>query len=1117
MNNKLNLILGRSGSGKSFYVREKIKKLCFDESERIMLIIPEQDSFETEKMMLKFLGAKNSNRIVITSFKRLVDFVFRQVGGFAGNRLNDSGRNIFMHLAIEEVREQIELYNQEKDNNELVDIMVSALKEFKMNSISTETLLEYSKKVNDKILRGKIKDTALILNAYNALIERSYIDPLDDLTKLSKKLSEGNIFNGYKVFIDEFDGFTQQEISVLKHILKQCDESFITLRVDDLELYDNGMNLFSPVQKTVRQLIKLSKENSIVISKPIVLDTQYRFNSNELKLLERNIFRNDFKIFNNNINDISIYKSIDPYDEINFVSNTIKKMVIENDYYYSDFAIIARNLTNYKEVIESIFDKHNIPYFMDVKQDIDSKPIMNAVLTLFDIVNSYFNTEHIFTYLKTGISNISSEDVSIIENYVMLWGINNKEWLSDFKLNPSGFSAKVSKSDEELLIKINDIRNRIITPILKFSDRIKNETAKEITKAIYDFFIDIEADKRILELSKNLESLGEYSLAEEQIRLWDLLIDILDQIFLVLKDKKITVKKYYDILKLVVNTEKISFIPQSLDEVIIGDADRIRLKDKKVVFIIGAIEGEFPRSPVSSGVFSDFERKSLISLGLPMYESLEKLVIEERFLAYTSITSSSDKLFLSWPMSSLLGNSNYPSSIIKFTKKIFPNLHIMDECSLDEDYNVYSEKPAFELCAINWNNNTKFSESLKFYFKNNELYKTKINALEKASSLKSFKFNDTNKVDMLFGKEMTISASQLERFYLCKFQYFCRYGLLVKMQKPYVFNSLEYGKLIHFLLEDILSFYDIKSLKNMNEHLIGKVVDKSLKKYVEKYLGGFEEKDKRFKYLFYRVKSSICILIDHIINEFSQNEFVISGTEVDVSDGGDVEPLTLETLDGSKIKVRGKIDRVDIMKKNGNLYVRVIDYKTGVKEFKLSDVIYGLNTQMLIYLMTLCKNSKKSIIPSGVLYMPCNKPLINADKNIKKDKLDIEINKKLKMNGLVLNIPEVIKGMESDAKGVFIPTSLNDGELKKTDNVVSLAQIGSIMKYLEKLIISMAEVLKSGDISANPVIGEHNACKYCEYKSICGYEDKVFGKIIERIDKDKAIDVIEKSVGEKDG
>lgn len=1116
---KLNLILGGSGGGKSFYIKEKIKDICSNKEFKIMLIVPEQDSFETEKAILGFLGAENANKIVVTSFKRLVDFVFRQVGGLAGTRLNDSGRNIFMNLAVEEVKEHMEVYNEKIAINDIVDIMISALKEFKINSISVDLFLETIKNVDDKILRSKVKDTALILEAYDALISQSYIEPLDDLTRLSNKLAEYDLFAEYTIFIDEFDGFTPQELSVLERLIIQCRECYIALRADDIDLNDNGISLFSPVHKTIKKLIDLSKKNGIEINKPKVMKSQYRFKSNELKHLEASIFRSNPKCFNNEVKDVLIYSASEIYDELNFVANTIKRLVIEESYCYHDFAVIARDLNTYRGVLDSIFDKHNIPYFMDIQQDIDSKPIMNMVISLFDIIHSSFSTEYIFMYLKTGIPNISTDDLSIIENYVMLWDINNKAWLEDFKSNPSGFSSRLKESEEALLLKINDVRKKIINPIIKFSEKIKSNNADTITKAIYDFLIDIEADKSVMNLSEKLRNIGEHNLADEQIRLWDLLMDILDQMSLVLKGRYINSKKYYEIIKLVISSEKIAFIPQSLDEVIIGDADRIRLKDKKVVFIIGAVDGEFPRSPVSSGVFNDSERKLLISLGIPMYESLENLVIEERFLAYTSMMSSSDKLFLSWPMSSVSGGSNYPSSIIKGTKKVFPSLKIKDEYSLSNEYKVYSEKPAFELCAKNWNNNSRFAKSLKFYFGNKEEYKVKIQALERASNLKPFKFDDYNNAEKLFGKEMVISASQVEKFYLCKFQYFCKYGLLAEKQEPYMFNTLEYGKLIHFLMENVLSMYSIAELKSMEKASIKSLINETLNNYLEKNLDGIDGKTERFKYLFYRVNNVMMILINHIIEEFSQSEFVPLDFELDISERGDILPLKLETSNGCTIKIKGKIDRVDIMKKNGKSYIRIIDYKTGVKDFRLSDVIYGLNAQMLIYLLTVCKNGRSrygDIVPAGVLYMPCNKPLLNANRNITEDELNNEINKKLKMNGLILENSEVIQGMEKEAKGIYIPVSLNDGKLRKLDNVVSLHQMESIMGHLENLIVSMCETLRLGDISANPAIGEYDACRYCSYKTICGNEDKSLGRIVEKLDRETTIKTIVKNSGEED-
>ena len=1086
----LNLILGRSGCGKTYSIRNIIKNIIENKTDKVLLIVPEQNSFETERAMLKLLGTENMTKLETLSFTRLCDMAFRKYGGSSGKRLDDSGRNILISMALEQVKEQLTLYREQADNIEIIELMANAIKEFKMCAVSPDILFEKSVDTNNIRLRSKARETAIVMQAYNALLSQTYLDPLDDLTRLEQTLINKDMFKDYIVIFDEFSGFTSQQFNIIEIILKQCKECYVTLCTDSIDDSENQMGLFSPIKKTAAKLINLAKKNNIKVAKPYILRNQFRFKNSELKAVESEVFNTHINKNNCVCNNIVVYNATDMYDESNYIAVTIKKLVMEGGYRYRDFVVIARNSEQYCGVIDTIFEKYDIPYFMDRPQVIESKPLMNLLLSAFDVVNGGYKSELIFRYLKTGLAGFNAEEISLIENYALMWDITGKKWLSEFTANPDGFSDKVTEENILELEKINSIRNRVIQPLLKFSKTIQDATGAELARASYNLLVDIHADANLKDFINELTLDGQFALVEEQKRLWDLLMGILDQTALTLGDTRIEPIRFAQLLKLVINSSEMAFIPQGLDEVTIGSADRIRTSEPKVTFIIGATEGDFPRTPMSSGIFTDAERKNLISMGLPMYSSIIDLAIEERFIAYKAVTSSSEKLYVTWPCTGTKNENKTPSSIIRGVVKAFPNLNVIDDMSLTIPDKIWSLEPAFEICAKNWNCDSEVSATLKDYFNSNSDYKHKVDGLNLVSTARSAIFKDPQKARALFGENIKISASQVEQYYLCRFQYFCRYGLKAKQRKVATFDALEYGSVMHFILENILSEYSQEQLHSLSKHIIHDKIKGLLERYIQTKLGGWKDKTQRFRYLFYRLSSTAEALIIHIANEFSQSEFSPCDYELNISHGGDIEPLVLKLPDGTTISVEGKVDRVDIMKKDGKSYVRIVDYKTGIKEFKLSDIIYGLNAQMLIYLASICQNGEKrygnNIIPAGILYMPAKKPIINADKNTDDSKIEQLRNKALKMNGLILDSPEVITGMEADAKGIYIPAALNDS--RKENSVVSLAQMGKIVKHIEALLISMAQTIKSGDISANPTSGRYDACAWCPYSSVCGYE-----------------------------
>lgn len=1108
----LQFIFGRAGFGKTFKVQEIIKEALRNNVEKLMLIVPEQSSFDTEKSILNLLGAKAATKVQVATFTRLTDLVSRDFGCDFGPKINKGDRNLLMSLAIDEVADRLEIYSGQVGKMEFVESMVSALSEFKMCSVTNNSLLEILSDINDPILRGKIRETSLILGAYEALLQNTYIDPLDELTRLAQKLSQHNFFSGYTVVFDGFEGFTMQQLSILEIILKQCESCYITLCTDMAAFSDNEISIFSPINRTAKRILNIAKRNYITIKTPIYLENSRKFKSDGLKMLESQIFRPKKEKLTQKVDDILIFVGNTKYDEADFVCRTIKKMIYEVNYKYNDFAVITRNDEIYRGILDVAFEKYEIPYFMDYREEISAKPLMLTVLSALEIINSNFSSQNIFRYLKTGLVLGNVDEVSELENYVLFWNITGKRWICEFTANPDGY-AKMSETSREKLLKINALREKIIFPLQKLKQSTENATGDAITKKIYEFLCDVNITEGLKNFCQELNEANQPNLADEQVRLWDLLVEILDKMAVILKDKSITLKKYAELLKLVMASHDIAYIPRKTDEVIFGSIDRVRAQDKKVVFLIGAVEGEFPRVPAASGIFTDAQRKQLISMGLPLYDAVEGLSINERFFAYKAVTMPSEKLFLTWSCSTTLGGTKSASAIVRETKFILPNVVCIDDFSEGLSDKIWATKPAFEICAEHWNDKSRFSETVKEYFFATDEYKEKLRAVEKVTSNLPFKLEISEQIKDLFGSNMRVSATQIEKFYLCKFAYFCKYGLLAKERKKARFDALQYGNVIHFVFEKILKEFSVDELLNFSKKELLAEVKCILNSYINENLGGWTDKTERFRYLFDRTSNAVLPLISHMAMELSQSEFKPVAFELELSGKHGAKPLELRLADGTSITVGGKIDRVDVMQRGEKKYVRVVDYKTGAKEFNLTDVLYGFNLQMLIYLEAFCQNSAEKYgqaIPAGVLYLPSVSTALNLDRDENLDKLEKEKMKKLCMNGLILDDERVIFGMEHDAKGIYIPVVMKDGKPKSCDSIADVAQMGAIIRHVDRLIISMAEQLQKGDISALPAKGCYDACEFCEYKSVCARIDDENSCRIERLKRDEFFEKLER-------
>ncbi|HEX3037945.1 MAG TPA: PD-(D/E)XK nuclease family protein [Oscillospiraceae bacterium] len=1111
----LHLILGRAGSGKTQTVRLSLRDLAQEENKKCMLLVPEQYSFESERAMLRLLGAKDEQKVQVTSFTRLTDLVFRKYGGLAGRRLDDGGRNILMSLALEQVSAELPLYRKHVQTPELVNMMLAASAEMKMCAITPNDLSAAAAAMQDGTLKQKTTELSLIFSAYDALVAQSYLDPLDDLTRLKKLLQQQSFFSGYTVMLDSFKGFTVQELDILELMIQQADDVTVSLCTDMLDDPEHGMGLFSQVRRTAKQVLQLARENGVKVAAPVVLESGKRFQHTDLAALEESAFRVVHTTYTGKTENVILYDAKTAYDESAFVASSIRSLVIQKGYRYRDFAIITRSLDNYRGNLDVALEQYEIPYFMDKPRAIDTEPLMHLVLCAFQIVKSGFQSDDIFAYLKTGLAGLSSYEISLLENYTYLWNLSGKKWQQPWNGHPQGFVETMTEHQAKQLEKINELRAQVVKPLIGFAAAIADANGEGMAKAIYALLIDIDVPTHLKELCHSLKESGQTELAEQQLRLWDLLMNILDQTALVLKNTYLPHARYAELLRLVILAGSISSIPQGLDEVTVGAADRMRPAEPKVVFLIGAAQGEFPLTPSANGVFSDDERRALISLGLPLSSTLEDTAVEERFLAYAAMTSPSERLYITWPCAEISGEAKTVSSIVNEAKTILPNIMELNEQILPQETFANAKEPAFELTARQWKQNSLFSATLKACFAQREEYAPRMNALELASQKAPAMFADKTKAKALFDSSKHISATQIENYHLCRFQYVCRYGLGAKERIPAEMNALEYGSLMHFLLENMFRTFGSEQIHAMSKQELKTKITAAINQYIEIKMGGSQDKTPRFNFLFGRLADSAQVIISHIAAELSQSEFKPAAYELELKEGSEFPPLTIHSQNGETVTIDGKIDRVDIMEKNGERYIRVIDYKTGKKEFKLGDVLNGINMQMLIYLAAVIEDG--ALQPAGVLYMPATRPIIAAARGTANEDLQKEVNKKLRMNGVVLEDTEIIHGMEADAAGKYIPVALKDEEIAKADNALSNTEIKSTIHHIKGLVSNMEQTLHNGDVAADPLKGDYDACAYCPYFAVCGHEKNDSGRERFRCSKADTLKQIEENTNGGEG
>ena len=1105
----LQFVLGRSGSGKTHYMRKALVDLGLAGRGGLMMLVPEQYSFETEKAIMHMAGPVRADEIGVYSFTRLAETVFRSEGGVAGRRLTDGGRRILMSNAIAACADRLEVYSATAKGARLTDLMLTAVNEMKLCGISHEQLAETAGLLPERGLGRKLSEISLIYGVYEALVEASFLDSRDDLTRLAELLETSEFFRGATVLVDSFDGFTTQEFRVLERILQKAETVVVSLCTDGLD--DRGTGLFTLTNRTRRKLTQLARESQVKLAPPVVLTGAPRFQNPNLALLESQLFCAEETLAGEDSEGVHVFLAQDVYEEAEYAAATIRNLVMERGYRYRDFLIICRSPERYYGSLDVALSKREIPCFVSEPARVDAEPVMRFALGAFEAVQSGLRTDDLLEMLKTGVSGFTAEEISELENYAFLWKISGAAWREPFVRHPRGFGVEMTPEDETALIRLNGLRERLVVPLNRFSQATQDGTGAGISAAVYRLLCDFRLEETLPRYCARLEEAGEAALSAKQLRVWELLMGILDQMHSILGEKAVKREHYYRLLREVISAEDVSEIPQTLDEVIFGTVEQVRQSSPKVTFLIGAVQGEFPLLPKSSGVFSDAERKELIALELPLGDPLEMKTIEERFLAYSAATLSSERLYLTCPLSADREDKE-PSELVNAVQNIFPGLRA--ESGLPDEYFANSREATFSRMAARFSENTPEAAALRLLFEGEPDYEGRVEALRRAADQEPERIADPGLAREFFGSDPYLSASQIETYHSCRFRYFCRYGLNARERRPAEVDVMQYGTLMHYLFEQV---FRSGAQRDAGEEELAALVDRLIREYAETNLGGYGLLSGRQQYRLRRMAQSAVILIRHVEEELSQSRFEPEHFELKLGSGG-LPPLKVETPEGRTVTVGGTIDRVDLYRTSKGDYVRVIDYKTGRKEFRLSDVLHGMNMQMLVYLAALVENGGS--LPAGILYMPSAGPLVSAERGMDEDKIRREAEKQLRMNGLVLSDGEIIQAMEEGAKGRFIPAALKDGAPTRTSSVLEPEALRTVLNYSTRLIATMADELCRGRVEAEPNLVNTSACRYCPYDAVCGREyserDVKTEKLApeEVLEEMKAIREPQKSTGE---
>ena len=1117
----LYLILASQGGGKTTHIMNLISQFASGGHKKLTLIVPEQFSFMSEKIMLERIGAKAMADIDVLSFTSLGEKLVGKPAFHERRRLDDSAKAVLMRMALESVKDKLVLYGNHTARKSVISEFVALSSEFKQNAVSADAVRLALATEENSLLKMKLTDIVTVLDAYDSLTKDSYFNPDDLLTELYEVMPESDYFNGRIVFIDAFRGFTAQEYKVLSEMMKKSTAVYVTLCTDNLKNDDDETDLFAHTKRTAKRLIEIAGKNAIPVAKPQYLSMRSKFNnfppqfskynSPELVALEKELFSHAPNVYEDESGEITLCKTSDIYEECEYIACTAKKLIRENGYRCRDIAVIARDSTAYEPLLRSALKKCGISVFEDSRQPVDVSPVINLVSSAVSIASSGFDTETLMRCLKTGLAGFGTQEISDVENYAYLWNINGSEWLRDFEKNPQGFGEKFEEKEQKELEYLNSVRKKIVSPLYSLRENLRDTDGEDAAKAIFEFLEKVGASDNIRSLARSLEAQGETGLALELERMWNTVIDLLDSLETLLRGRHVTAAEVADMLELMLGVQTVGSLPQGLDEITIGSADRIRTVAPKVVFIAGANNGVFPAIPSSGNALTDKDRRRMSEMGIGLSDFGEYKIAEEKLIAYNAFCCASDKLYVCCPEKNAKGEVLSPSELYTKIRTLFPLCNEVAAYEQSGMYYIEGKELAFEQLAKNKSDANGIYASLAEYFSGDAEYEGRIAALDRASGIRDFRIEDKDAAMNLFGKDMYISASRVESYYKCPFAYFCRYGINAMPRKVAELDPMQRGNVIHYALEQLLTKFEKSELIEMSREELLDFFSRLLEEYLMSRLDG-ANRSERFVYLFNKLVISICDVAQRLIKELSLSSFTPVDFELKIGSDGEIPPYEVKTENG-RVIISGAVDRVDEAIVNGGKYIRVVDYKSSGKEFALSDVVQGLNMQMFIYLFTLWQNGSKKygeFTPAGVLYYPANSPLVSADRSLSDEDIEAERQKKCRMNGIIINDPDVITAMDETKSGLFVPARFKGGEF--SGSLIGLEQLGKLKEKADSVLTEMADALHSGRIPAIPAYGKsyEKVCEYCDYKSVCSYEENIPVRELNDCKTDEVIEILMK-------
>ena len=1089
----LKLILGGSGSGKTTLLYQRIGARAAA-GEKSILLVPEQFTSSTEGRIYRELGDARSGFVESFSFTSLAEKILSAEGGAAVQTLTDAGRTVLVRRALEELQDNVHYYYRHRRSAAFCQMAAQTIDELKSAGLSGQQL--YTLAQNCGAESGKLSELALIFQGYETLLAHTGMDPADRLelaaARLENALAEGRVpafLEGREVFIDEFDTFNAPKKRLLGALLACLPAVTVALCDDGAPLAPGDLGLFSGAKQVAAQLRQLARKNGAEAAVPELLRRDLRHkDAPALAAVTRLLETGSCDVLPEETQDLTLYAAPSREEEARAVAGAIRRRMRQG-VRCGKMAVVCRDIAKYRAALQYEFRMADIPLYCDEPTTPEFSAPATAVRALLALARGADLTENLTTLAKTSLCALSEEEVCALENYAYTWSPNAAAWRAEFTRNPKGFGdAAPTEEDAENLQRAEKARALLVGAVETLRAKLRDANAEQMSRALYFCLKELGAEEQQAAQVEATRTARGIPAAEEAAREWNVVMGLLDEMARLLGAQTVPVPEYEDLFGLLLRSSDLGHIPQTLDAVVLASAGKMRLDAPDYVFVLGLAEGEFPTAPGETGLLTHADRDALMANAIDLPDCFENRVVREQVCFYKALTAPAKGLWMSWPKGQGLTLCAALEPIVEGLRPASPQLELPDLAATPAD--------GLDCLGGGWPLTGTERASLTEALRSPDGGEPEgLQLLHRMAGRAPRQVRDLDALELLLGRRLRISPSQLEKYYTCRYGYFLQYVLGLRPRKRAELSADQSGTLMHWVLQMALDPAPgpdnplagaMTPFLELDDEAMAALAALLVDEYAKRYL---PEDTARFAYLLSRLKKSMASLLCYLRDEQRQSCFKPVACELKIGRGEDSVPgQTYRLSDGRTVQLIGTVDRADEwVEEDGTRWVRVVDYKTGSKKLDLKEVYCGLDCQMLLYLFSLTRDAGGRFTgaePAGVLYLladPAPETTTRADaaKSVE-----------YKLDGLVRDEQKVFDAMDAEETGRYLPFSFRNGVPSpyQKDKRADIAKLNRIRLHLDDLVTQMGEQLYGGQIAAEPLVTGRSPCQWCDYGFICCHE-----------------------------